>query len=274
MLKQRVITAILLLLVLVPAALWLPAPGWALFTAGVIALGAWEWGALAGLSAGGRKIYAALLFALMAVAVGLAQAYQPALMTWGVAEAQLGLLIFYGLASLFWVALVPLWLRQRWSPRGGAGALLGLVVLLPAWLAVVQLRALGLGVLLAVLALAWVADIAAYFSGRAFGKHKLAPSVSPGKTWEGVAGAIVGVLLFGFWLGPWPAGVALSLWAFILVLLTGVSVVGDLFESLLKRLAGIKDSSQLLPGHGGILDRIDSLTAILPVSAFILLFLT
>lgn len=147
------------------------------------------------------------------------------------------------------------------------------MVLLPAWLAIVQFRALGVLTLLAVLSIAWVADIAAYFSGRAFGKHKLAPSVSPGKTWEGVAGAVVGVLILGFAVGPL-AGVNTVFWAAILVLLTAVSVLGDLFESLLKRLAGIKDSSQLLPGHGGILDRIDSLTAILPVSACFLLLLT
>jgi phosphatidate cytidylyltransferase len=129
--------------------------------------------------------------------------------------------------------------------------------------------------MLAVMALVWVADIAAYFAGRAFGRHKLAPAISPGKTWEGVAGAIAGVLIYGAAVlsysplaGKLPLPTAAL--AALLVLLTAVSVMGDLFESLLKRQAGIKDSSQLLPGHGGVLDRIDALTSTLPVAALIL----
>lgn len=269
MLKERVITAILMLLVLVPAMLWLPQAGWALLTAGVIALGAWEWGALAAFSEAARKLYGGCLFVLMVLLV----IFFPALLQWPDAALKQALLWGYGLVTLFWLVLVPLWVRGRWRCKGVSGAWLGLMVLLPAWLAIVQFRALGVLTLLAVLSIAWVADIAAYFSGRAFGKHKLAPSVSPGKTWEGVAGAVVGVLILGFAVGPL-AGVDTGFWAAILVLLTAVSVLGDLFESLLKRLAGIKDSSQLLPGHGGILDRIDSLTAILPVSACFLLLLT
>jgi phosphatidate cytidylyltransferase len=121
----------------------------------------------------------------------------------------------------------------------------------------------------------WVADIAAYFSGRAFGRHKLAPSISPGKTWEGVLGAVLGVtgygtviLLFFPLIDHWPLGVPATL--AIILLYTAVSIIGDLFESLLKRQAGIKDSSHLLPGHGGILDRIDSLTSALPFAALLI----
>lgn len=268
MLEVRVITAFLMLLVLVPAMLWLPQAGWAILMAAVTALGAWEWGALATFSEGARKCYGAGLFILMALLV----MFFPALLQWPDAALRPALLWVYGLAALFWLVLVPFWIRRRWNCKGAIGIWPGLMVLLPAWLAIVQFRALGVLPLLTVLSIAWVADSAAYFTGRAFGKHKLAPSISPGKTWEGVAGAVSGVLILGFSIGP-QAGVGALAWALILMLLTAVSVLGDLFESLMKRLAGIKDSSQLLPGHGGILDRIDSLTAILPVSACCLLLI-
>ena len=266
MLKERVLTAVLMLLVLVPAMLWLPQAGWALFTAGIIAIGGWEWGGLAAFTEAQKKGYGAALLALMLALLLLF----PGLVHWPGADLRPFLLAVYGAATLFWLVLVPLWLRRRWPCRGPAGALLGVMVLVPAWLAVVQFRALGVLVLLAVLGVAWVADIAAYFAGRAFGRHKLAPSISPGKTWEGVAGAVAGVLVLGLAVGP-RGGVGIAAWALVLILLTAVSVVGDLFESLLKRQAGIKDSSGLLPGHGGVLDRIDSLTAILPVCACFLL---
>jgi phosphatidate cytidylyltransferase len=140
-------------------------------------------------------------------------------------------------------------------------------VLLPALLAVVQLRQLGALALLALMAIVWVADITAYFAGRAFGKRKLAPSISPGKTWAGAYGAVAGVVGYGLAASaivdlPGPA-VLIP----VLVVLTVLSIVGDLFESLLKRQADIKDSSNVLPGHGGVLDRIDSLTSTLPLIA-------
>jgi phosphatidate cytidylyltransferase len=131
--------------------------------------------------------------------------------------------------------------------------------------------------MLAAMALVWVADVSAYFAGRTFGRHKLAPTISPGKTWEGVAGAVVGVLIYGgivFTFTPLAGSLPLAtpLLVLLLMLLTAVSVMGDLFESLLKRQAGIKDSSNLLPGHGGVLDRIDALTSTLPLAALILYF--
>ena len=126
-------------------------------------------------------------------------------------------------------------------------------------------------------AINWVGDTFAFYFGKNFGKHKLAPSVSPGKTWEGAIGAGVAVLVYGVLLRDSTAGEffhAIPLWLLLpaLVVLTAVSIVGDLFESLLKRQAGIKDSSQLLPGHGGVLDRIDSLTSTLPLLALIAYF--
>lgn len=142
-------------------------------------------------------------------------------------------------------------------------------MLLPTWLALVQLRAVHPGVLLAVMALVWMADIAAYFAGRKFGRNKLAPSISPGKTQEGALGAFIGVMLYGLVIGHFllAGKVPLTAWMLALVLATAVSIIGDLFESLLKRKAGIKDSSNILPGHGGVLDRIDSLTSTLPLAA-------
>jgi phosphatidate cytidylyltransferase len=126
--------------------------------------------------------------------------------------------------------------------------------------------------LIAIMATVWLADIAAYFSGRAFGRHKLAPSISPGKTWEGALGGGLAVVVYGFVLAPkLPVALAgnLALLFVVLVLLTVISVIGDLFESLLKRQAGLKDSSSILPGHGGVLDRIDSLTSTLPLVALV-----
>jgi phosphatidate cytidylyltransferase len=132
--------------------------------------------------------------------------------------------------------------------------------------------------LLAAMALVWVADIAAYFAGRAYGRRKLAPAISPGKTWEGAIGAVAAVLVYGLavmaFAGGLPSFGLLLVSALALVLLTAMSIVGDLFESLMKRQAEVKDSSQLLPGHGGVLDRIDSLTATLPLLALVLLWKT
>jgi phosphatidate cytidylyltransferase len=191
-----------------------------------------------------------------------------------------------------WNAATLLWvLGGAWVLRGGVAAwprldrslrlLLGLSLLWLAWLAIAQSRSIGVNFLLSLLCLVWMADIAAYFSGKAFGRRKLAPAISPGKSWEGVVGGIVGVLalsVFWLWFDRTAPVDSVSLYGLLLqrggllslvlgvVFLAAMSVVGDLFESLVKRAAGAKDSSQLLPGHGGVLDRIDALLPVCPLA--------
>ena len=266
MLKTRVITALVLVGALLPSLFWLPQAAWALLTAAVIGVAAWEWGALLGWQQGARRL---LGVATALICVGLAQVAPAALGIGTFAPAAPWVVALYTLSVVFWIFLIPLWLNRQWRLSSLAGLLVGAVVLLPTWLALVQLRAVHPGVLLAVMALVWMADIAAYFAGRKFGRNKLAPSISPGKTQEGALGAFIGVMLYGLVIGHFllAGKVPLTAWMLALVLATAVSIIGDLFESLLKRKAGIKDSSNILPGHGGVLDRIDSLTATLPLAA-------
>lgn len=266
MLKTRVITALVLVGVLLPSLFWLPQSAWALLTAAVIGVAAWEWGALLGWQQGARRL---LGVATALICVGLAQVDPAALGIGTFTPAAPWVVALYTLSVVFWIFLIPLWLNRQWRLSSLAGLLVGAVVLLPTWLALVQLRAVHPGVLLAVMALVWMADIAAYFAGRKFGSNKLAPSISPGKTQEGALGAFIGVMLYGLVIGHFllAGKVPLTAWMLALVLATAVSIIGDLFESLLKRKAGIKDSSNILPGHGGVLDRIDSLTSTLPLAA-------
>jgi phosphatidate cytidylyltransferase len=272
MLRTRVITALVLVTGLLAAMFLLPAAGWLALAALVCAGAAWEWGGLGGFSARQRGFFAALMGAaclLVGTMSGLAQerAVPPG-----------GLAALYALGGLFWLAVVPVWLARKWRIQGLASVVaVGLVVLLPPALALAHLRLVSPWVLLAAMAAVWVADIAAYFAGRAFGRHKLAPAISPGKTWEGAGGAVVGVLVFGLILMATLApamlnGTSLAIAASLLIALTALSIQGDLFESLLKRQAGVKDSGTLLPGHGGILDRIDSLTSTLPLVGLVTLW--
>jgi phosphatidate cytidylyltransferase len=185
------------------------------------------------------------------------------------------------LATAFWILAAPVWLARRLRPSPAVCAAAGWLVVWPTWFAFVVLREWSPWLLLAVAALVWVADVAAYFAGRRFGRHKLAPAVSPGKTWEGVAGALVGVAVYGValsWIArtqstPLSTVFESALGVPVIAAMLGLaalSVVGDLLESWMKRGAGMKDSSALLPGHGGILDRIDALTSTLPVAALAL----
>ncbi len=277
MLKQRVITAIALLALLIPILL-APNPAPFLgFVAVAIGLAAWEWARLNGLS--GLLAFAFGFAAL--VLLGLIHSYVPRVPTW------IWLAVFAG-----WALGGSLALRHAsmgWIKLSGPLRLcLGLLVLVPTGLAFLAWKALGLNALLSALCLVWVADVAAYFGGRRFGRRKLAPVISPGKSWEGVWSGVLGVLLLAvLWVQfvdvqPWVDGPSLygrlvsglgwPLTALVLLLLAALSVVGDLFESLVKRAAGAKDSSQLLPGHGGILDRIDALLPVLPAAlAFVAL---
>lgn len=267
MLKTRVITALVLVAALLPSLFFLPQRYWALLIAAIAGIAAWEWAGLLRWPAL-RRIAYGLGLALIAAGVTLAN---PALVE---ATAPQAALPTYWLAGFFWLLVVPAWLRFKWSALPG-GALAGVVVILPTWLAIVQLRSLGPGVLLGIMAAIWLADVAAYFSGKAFGKRKLAPNISPGKTWEGAAGAVVAVVTYGFVMRVLfgTGGSSALAWLGALVLLTAVSILGDLLESLLKRQAGMKDSSAILPGHGGVLDRIDSMTSTLPMVALLWLLL-
>lgn len=260
MLKARILTAAALLAVFLSALFLLPPAGWRLVVAFVIGAAALEWATLCALRGRLRGLYATVIAGLVWAFAG------------GVAEVAVAANGWVAAAAAFWLLGAPLWLRF-WqgieASRLWAGV--GAGVLLAAGISAVQLRQDGAGTLLAVLAVVWIADSAAYFAGRAFGRRKLAPSISPGKTWEGVAGAMVATAVLAVavaWAsgGASFAGRALS-FTLAVVIVVAVSIVGDLFESALKRRAGVKDSGALLPGHGGVLDRIDSLVSALPVAA-------
>jgi phosphatidate cytidylyltransferase len=254
MLKARVVTALFLVAGFLAVLFLLPHAAATAAFALAAALGAWEWAGLMRVARRSRGMFAALVLFSCLVLWSRAEEIFP---------------VLWVLAALFWLIVAPAWLVQRWRP-GALGYLVGWVLLVPTWAALSALHGRAPELLLAVMALVWVADIGAYFTGRALGRRKLAPAISPGKTWEGVAGAVAGVLAYGFAvagnLAPLREVGPFALAGFLL-LLTALSVVGDLFESLIKRQAGMKDSGKLLPGHGGILDRIDSQTSTLPVAA-------
>ena len=243
-LLSRIGTAVLLLAVFVPAALWAPAWLWGILMAGVVGMAAYEWARLSHFPPLSARVYAILLtlFTLV-LPYGLAggwPAFQTALIV---------------LAIVFWLLVAPLWLLGRWEASRvfvRAAALL-------------YLHARGPAVLLGVMAVVWIADTAAYFSGRLFGRHKLAPAISPGKTWEGVGGALVALAVYAVALSLWSALPVRPLFFMVCGLLY-LSVLGDLFESWIKRVSGMKDSGDTLPGHGGVLDRIDALTSTLPIA--------
>ena len=264
-LKQRVLTALVLVPLLLACMFLLPGKGWQLLTCLPIALAAGEWAYLAGY---GKRIRIAFIGILLASCLAFIAAFSNA----GYAAGAVALSsLLFAVALMFWAIAVPLWLYRGWHVTHPLvlGAV-GWIVIIPAWLAAVCLQR-SPWLLLAVLLVVWIADTAAYFCGRRFGRRKLAPQISPGKTWEGVLGAFIAVLIYGFivsFMTQPSANIYDRLVTLIFVAaLTVLSIVGDLFESWIKRSAGAKDSGSLLPGHGGILDRIDSLTAALPFAA-------
>lgn len=276
MLKQRIITAVVLLAILLPAVFY---PNPAVF-AGVATLligaGAWEWGRINDVSSKASLRLAGVCMLMCAGSWHFGLQYDRLHSLW------------IGVGS-FWVGFGA-WLLIRGAAAWKAiprvvRVVGGLLALWAAWLAVAKARLIGINFMFSVLVLVWAADVFAYFAGRGLGgrffKIRLAPSVSPGKTWEGALGGLVGVLAVAFvWRAldsHLPVGEAVSVYgklsangtAFMLVsavFLCAMSVVGDLVESLFKRAAGVKDSSNLLPGHGGVLDRVDALLPVLPLA--------
>lgn len=265
MLWQRILTAVVLLPLFLAALFLLPNLYWALLLAAFLTVAAREWARLAGFAAAGQAIYA---LAALILALAIAALDHGAGATQAFVYSAPGKLL-YALCAAFWLAIAPAWLYYRWVVRSRPLlAVVGVVVLLPVWHALAWLQ-LTPERLLVALAVVWIADTAAYFAGRAFGRHKLAPSISPGKTWEGVAGALAAVcsgwVAFALLAPSFRAQLASGL--LLAALLTAMSVQGDLFESWMKRQAGRKDSGALLPGHGGLLDRVDALTSTLPLAA-------
>jgi phosphatidate cytidylyltransferase len=273
MLSTRIATALVLIPLVLAALFALPALGWAVVALAVVALAAVEWARLAG---GERRGAAA--FAAVVVASGALLLLVPAA-GFGARGWPPGIVVAVcGIALAFWLGVAPQWLRANASPASSfALCAIGLFVLTGAWAAVVQLQARSPWLVLAALAIVWVADTAAYFAGRALGRRKLAPAISPGKTWEGVYGGLGAVALYALALVPLaPRGyasggsvVAVAAWIVLALGIAVLSVEGDLVESLLKRHAGVKDSGHLLPGHGGILDRIDALLSSMPAAALL-----
>ena len=276
MLRQRIITALILVALLLPALFHASPEPLAGLTLVLIAAGAWEWGRLNQLGFTSAMGLALACLALCAISWDQGWPWQPSLLLWQIAGG-------------CWV-LAGAWLLRQgvagWPhiPRA-LRCVAGVLALWLTWLAVFQAKVMGSNFLLSMLVLVWMADVAAYFAGRAFGRRKLAPGISPGKSWEGVYGGMVGVLVLALaWIAAdqrW-AIEAPSLYTHLLHLgwfggllgllfLTVMSVVGDLVESLVKRSAGVKDSSHLLPGHGGVLDRVDALLPTLPLAMMLAL---
>jgi phosphatidate cytidylyltransferase len=271
MLKTRVITALVLLAVLLPILFLLPPVYIGVFFLAALMTAAWEWSRLLAPEAG-RAAYVYAIFCLMTILFLLGMQN---------ANWQFALLL---LAVIFWFFIAPFILAkgmnlslQKLRPFY---VVLGLILLPATWFALVFLRELGLVFLLSTIALVWVADIGAYFIGKAFGKRKLAVQISPGKSVEGAIGGLI--LCYGYALvcafslpfestlfGAWAIRFGWAPMLLMVTVLTAFSIFGDLFESQLKRLAGVKDSSHLLPGHGGVLDRVDALIPTMPIAALL-----
>ena len=282
LLKQRVITALILMLILIPAIFASSPLPFAALMLLVMGAAAWEWARLNGVQGLAGYLVAAICLGMCGLA-------------WGLGWTQASIPGLWLAAGACWVLMAAFLLRQGvvgWPQIPKSVRLtVGVIALWVAWLAVAQAKWIGVNFLLSVFALVWTADIGAYFAGKAFGlrftKSKLAPAISPGKSWEGVWGGALAVLVLAvLWCAAdkhFAASVPslyTRLWVFspwlmvvACIFLAALSVAGDLVESLVKRSAGMKDSSNLLPGHGGVLDRIDALLPTLPLALMLLQFL-
>lgn len=280
MLKQRIITALILAPLALFAILFLPLFSFQIAIAVVMGLGAWEWANMSGLcSMKGKVTYTAIVVSILLMLIYLL----PIDMIWS--QGQLSSLYRYilGVAVIWWIIslgmiIVYPKLSSIWQASSLIRAIFGLLTLIPTWVAVISLRTslydvdpfYGASLIFYVLGIVWAADIGAFFIGVKFGRHKLRPRVSPGKTFEGLMGgvgasfAIIAFAALHYQVDP------TRIWLHLIIggLTVGVSALGDLNESMFKRCAGIKDSGTMIPGHGGLLDRIDSLTAAFPVFAF------
>jgi phosphatidate cytidylyltransferase len=254
-LRQRIVTAAVLAAIFLAIVLFVPPVGTLVLLTVLILAGAWEWSAFLRLPGSvSRSVYVAFLAMMMPVVWHVTETPEGR-------EIVLAVAVAWWLIALAWIVFAP----QRVSPW--SAALAGLLALLPAWLSLVRLRfdlPRGAEWMIFTLVLVFAADSGAYFAGRRFGRLRLAPAVSPGKTWEGVLGGAAASALVGIAGSVW---FAVPLHAFLPLCLAAVafSVIGDLTESLLKRFAGLKDSGTLFPGHGGVMDRIDSVTGAAPV---------
>jgi phosphatidate cytidylyltransferase len=259
MLKTRIITALALLACFIPALFLLPNFYWALAMLALSLLALHEWAGLIRLDANARIIF--LTIAAIAGLVVLIMLEKN-----GFHWLFFNSFLVFAIVAVFWILLVPFWFKSQCVVKNKwLMAALGLLLIAALWLALICAKGADPWLLLGLMATIWLADSAAYFAGKNFGKNKLAPSISPGKTWEGVYGALIAVTIFGaclYFLGRVSSlAVFPALWAIAIL-----GVVGDLFESMLKRQANLKDSGSILPGHGGVLDRIDGLIPSLPIA--------
>ena len=267
MLKARILTALVVLPLFLAALFFLQDIFWAIVLLSLTVIGSREWSRLAGFS-----VKNTIVFMLLTTLVGGELLFQ-------MSESlktnvySTGLIWVHIVSAAFWILAAPLYLKQLFTIKQPLVLMLiGWIVLLPTCLALYQLRAISPVLLLGFMATIWISDSAAYFTGRSLGKRKLATQISPNKTWEGVAGALIAVsiyaLIWDFWfIEESLAAKLLPLLLFMAIL----GIIGDLYESLMKRQAGVKDSGNILPGHGGILDRIDALTSSLPFATLALL---
>jgi phosphatidate cytidylyltransferase len=273
--RTRILTALALVPLTIAALFLLPPREWGAITLIIVVIASSEWAALAGY----RKSMGLLSIAGIAL-IGCGMLFT----RWAGFDGKDGwpntlVVSICGAATLFWVTVAPAWLYFGWRIESKlVSTLVCWLALIATWVSVVQLQSRSPALLLALMAIVWVADTAAYFAGQRFGKRRLAPSISPGKTWEGVYGALIAVVVYALALLPFSARAgysdgllpgAVMVWLVLVLALAAVSIIGDLFESQLKRQRGVKDSGKLLPGHGGVLDRIDALMAALPPAALI-----